>query len=405
MDISRDVHTELLLTHGDIQTSPQHAFTLNKRGLTSFVRSHEAAATAAGYQVLLTGYAYFVYSKEQETTTSLDLEKLLVTLRSMPRPLSAKVLKGSISTYSQENDSYRVDYRIANGQVLVYNIQPVDGLQKQRDRMEKVALYRIQRSLQGSWQVRGKVDKVSTPYAAVNGQSSNLTKAAWLMGQHLEYEFKTLQEYTLFHNPHVGFIGDCWESFRDKMGVTTPVTKAFAKSLMDAQQQGNSTRWVAHSQGAIIFAEGVRYLLNGSSSWALNNLYLNGARNPRKGTLLDTHGVAFHGNANNNIRSKALLARAGVEVISIRSNDYDIVSNVLGANTLNPWKVAGSFIYVNHVLFGSVMQSPHTLAQRQMDWKQNMDSGIGKGRNALQKAFNKIDESLIKRKGTPNYLP
>src|SRR5690606_7095462 len=142
-----------------------------------------------------------------------------------------QVLKGSVSTYKLENGAYRIDYRIANGEVLVYNIQLVDRVQSQRDRLEKPALYHVKRNNQGVWQVSNKVNNVSTSHAAVNGQSNNLTKATWLMGAHLEYEFKSLQEYTLFHNPSVGGIGDTWESLRDKLGFTTGVTRQFAKVL------------------------------------------------------------------------------------------------------------------------------------------------------------------------------
>lgn len=405
MDISRDTHTELLLMHGDVQASPQHAAMLNEGPSAKFISDVDRGAANAGYAVVLTGYAHFVLLQEQRTGTSAYLDKLLVGLRSVPRPLSAKVLKGSVSTFSNENDFYRIDYRVANGQVMVYNIQPVDRLQKQRDRMEQVALYRVKRNGQGVWQAGVKVTSVTTAYAAVNGQSNNLTKATWLMGAHLEYEFKNLQEYTLFHNPSEGGGWDAWESFRDKMGLTTPTTRTFAKVLADTQGKGNSTQWVAHSQGGIIFAEGVRYLLNGSSSWALNRLFLNGIRNPDKATLLDKHRVAFHGNANNNLRSKPLFKRAGVEVISIRTNDFDLVPNIAGMNTLNPWKVLGSIVYSSHVFAGSVAQSPHTLAQSQESWNEHMKNGPGKGRNGLQKTFNKLDAQFNKAKSTPNYLP
>src|SRR5690606_41259880 len=83
--------------------------------------------------------------------------------------------------------------------------------------------------------------------------------------------------------------GDTWESLRDKLGFTTGVTRQFAKVLMDTQAQDNPTQWVVHSQGGVIFAEAVRYLLNGSSSWMLNKLRLNGLRNPDKGKMLNRH--------------------------------------------------------------------------------------------------------------------
>ncbi len=404
MDTARDVHTELLLKYGNVQTSPKQAALLNLEVPSKFVSETDNGLATAGYNVILTGYAEQIRLQEARTGGNYAmLDSLLKGLRAQPRSPVARILKGSVSTFSIENDAFRADYRIANGDVLVYNIQPVDRLQRQRDRMEQAALYRVKRSSQGDWKIAAKVKKVSTAHAAVNGQSNNLTKATWLMGAHLEYEFNNIQEYTLFHNPSVGGVGDTWESLRDKMGFTTPVTRAFAKVLEDTQDDGNTTQWVAHSQGGVIFAEGVRYLLNGNSSWALNKLSFNGARSRDKGTLLDKHSVVFHGNANNNLRTKPLLNRAGITVLAIRHNDYDIVPNLIGMNTMNPRKIIGSVVYSNHVLAGSLFQSPHTLAQSQKDWRRHMDAGPGKGRNGLQKTFHKVDRLLSRAK--PNYLP
>lgn len=407
MDTSINQFTQLVFRHGAIQTSPEHVAMLNIQGVVPFVDTElESGANTNGYQVLLTGYADFILQKERTSPQVRDLRNLLKSLRAMPRPNQARVLKGSISTFKLENSYFRADYRIANGQVIVYNIQPVDKLQKQRDRQEQVALYKIKRNEQGIWQVSGRVESVTTRYAAVNGQSNNLAKASWLMGSHLEYEFKNLHEYTLFHNPSVGGVGDTWESFRDKMGITTRVTKKFAQVLAATQATGNETGWIAHSQGGAIFAEGVRYLLNGQSSYALHKFRLNGIRNPEKGELLNKQSVAFHANANNNLRSKPLFARAGIKVLAIRANDYDMVPNIIGMNTLNPRKLIGSLVYSNHVFNGSVAQSPHTLMQDQKTWSENMENGPGKGRGIIQKALHKTGQAVSKTiKPRSNYLP
>jgi hypothetical protein len=406
MDTSTNQFTQLLFRHGAIQTSPEHVAMLNAQGVVPFRGRFETNPSNSGYQILLNGYANFVLAKEELRESYGDLDKLLIRLRAIPRSPNAHILKGSVSTFKQSNNSYRVDYKIANGQVIVYNIQPIDRVQKQRDKQEQVALYKVKRNEQGIWLVSGKVKSVTTRYAAVNGQSNNLTKASWLMGSHLEYEFKNIQEYTLFHNPSVGGVGDTWESFCDKMGFTTGVTKKFAQILAETQAAGNETGWVAHSQGGAIFAEGVRYLLNGQSSWAFNKFQLNGIRNPDKGELLDKQSVAFHANANNNLRSKPLFARAGIKVLAIRANDYDIVPNLIGLNTLNPRKWMGSLIYSNHVFNGSAVQSPHTLMQDQKAWSENMDNGPGKGRGTIQKVFHKTEKVMTKLlKPRPNYLP
>lgn len=398
MDTSIDHHSQLLFRYGSIQTSPEHVHILNAQKAILFKASYEQRP-AAGYQALLTGYANFVLQKERGTDSFRFLEGLLVRLRSTPKSLDSKLLKGSVSTFQTSNNYYRADYRVANGQVVVFNIQLLDKLQKARDALEKVGLYTVKRNAQGIWQVAGSTEVVATRYAAVNGQSNNLAKASWLMGSHLEYEFKNLSEYTLFHNPSIGGIGDTWESLRDKLGITTPVTKKFAEVLEATQKAGNETSWVAHSQGGAIFAEGVRYLLNSHSSYALNKLRFNGIRHPERGELLNKQSVAFHANANNNFRSKPLFERAGVRVLAIRANDYDMVPNIIGMNTLSPRKLVGSLIYSNHVFNGSVMQSPHTLMQDQATWDQNMETGPGKGRGPIQRGFNKVDKAI------PNYLP
>ena len=401
MDTSIDQYTRLLLTHGNVQTSPQQAAKLNSQGGAVFQGLFFTSGIKAGYEIILTGYAEYIRALEEKINRDdyLSLDKLLTSLKSVPRAHDANIVKGSVSTFQLKNNIYRVDYQIANGQVSVFNIQVIDKDQRLRDKQEKIALYHVKRNTEGMWQVSAKVDKITTRYAAVNGQSNNLTKATWLMGSHLEFEFKNLNEYTLFHNPSIGGMGDTWESFRDKMGITTPVTKAFAKILTDTQVAGNETSWVAHSQGGAIFAEGVRYALNGNSSWSLNKLRMNGVRHPEKGEALNKHSIAFHANANNNLRTKPLLKRAGIKVIAIRANDYDMVPNLIGLNTLNPRKLIGSMLYANHVFNGSVEQSPHTLMQSQSDWDNNMTNGNGKGRGPVQKTFDK----LVKPK--PNYLP
>jgi len=141
----------------------------------------------------------------------------------------------------------------------------------------------------------------------------------------------------------------------------------------------------------VIFAESVRYFLNGNSSWAILGGF-NGIFKDKEDISLNNHKVAFHGNANNNFRSKFLFDRAGIDVIATRANDYDIVNNFLGLNTLNPIKQIGGFVYLGHTWSGSVAQSPHTLMQSQKDWEKNMNNGPGRGRNALQNGFETVND-------------
>jgi hypothetical protein len=422
VDTSQNSLTNLMLKHGDTQVSPKHAAQLNQQEMTPFEDVLDKPGETAGYQVLLNGYANFIRNQERKTGQFFFLESLLKSLRAVPRPINAFVQKGSVSTYQLNNDFYRINYRIANGQVHVFNIQPVDKLQLQRDRLERAGLYRVKKSARGVWAVKGKVANITTQHAAVNGMLNNLAKASWLMGSHLEVAYgKGLQEYTLFHNPSSGAGGDLWESLRDKCGVTTAVTKQFAGVLVQTQQAGNKTNWVAHSQGGVIFAEGVRYALKhglkvnqglvaskntlaepapsatpknvpnkvGEQHKKKTELVKKPSQEVEKNEFLNKHNVTFHGNANNNWRSNFLFERAGIKVLAIRVHDYDIVGNVVGCNTANVRKIIGSFVYMSHVLSGTVGQSTHTTAQFHKDWGKSMAKGPGSGRSMVQTGFEK----------------
>jgi hypothetical protein len=390
MDTNRNEINYLTMHFGGLQVSPKQMANLNHRPATPFVDRMDASTSVGGYQVILTGYAEHIYRIERQLPTFDNLEKLLRGFRSNPRPLDALVKKGSVSTYQSGNDFYVVQYRIANGQVVVFNIQPRDKLQIQRDKLEKPGLYHVKKTNKGIWTISGRAEKVSTSHAAVNGMLNNLTKATWLMGSHVEHAYgKNISQYTLFHNPSGGFNTDIWECVRDKMGFSTHVAKQFSQVLTQAQSAGNKTKWVAHSQGGLIFTEAVRYALNGNSSFAFNQLKLNGARHENKGNVLDNHKVSFHGNANNMWRSRPLMQRAGIGIVAVRIHDYDLVGNVVGINTSNVRKIVGSAVYFSHIKDGSIPQSPHTTMQSQKDWDKQMRSGPGVGRSNAQLAFEK----------------
>ncbi|GAB3099584.1 hypothetical protein G8770_03425 [Aestuariicella hydrocarbonica] len=407
MDAHLQTITHLVLAHGDPQVSPQEVLFLNQRPMIVFSHNLDPSSEVSGYKVLLSGYAQHVSDNERGRRESGDLNDALLMLRATPYAINGKKLKGSVSTYSVlVKNTFRIDYQVHSGQVVVFNIQPVPHLQRLRDAAEQPGLYLVARNSYGSWRVMGKTDTVMTTHAAVNGQANNLTKAQWLMGSHLSVEFGDgVQEFSLFHNPTVGGYGDTWESVQDKLGFTTLVTRQFAAVLKSTQDGGKETYWVVHSQGGLIFVEGVRYLLNNHSRSALRHRTFNGIKNEQKG-LLDKQRVAFHGNANNNWRSRRLLDRAGVELIAIRAHDYDFVTNILGANTANPRKLLGSVLYTNHVTRGSIVQSPHTLVQSQQQWEQNMITGPGKGRNLMQQGFHRSGKVVTQTvKVIKNYLP
>ncbi len=146
--------------------------------------------------------------------------------------------------------------------------------------------------------------------------------------------------------------------------------------------------------------------LNGGSTTAFNRLRLNGIRHPDKGSLLNKHSVTLHGSGNNTHRSRRLFDRAGVKLVAVRAHDYDMVHQILGLNTINPRKLVGSLIYANHVMSGSVAQSPHTIFQSHKEWSANMESGPGKGRGRIQSAFHRLENRANRAiKTINNYLP
>src|SRR5690625_2770450 len=144
MDTSIKQYTRLVFDHGNLQASPKHIALLNQQPATLFTGRAPTGTTPAGYQVVMTGYANFVYTKERlgrELADLVDLRlgreladlvDLLNSLRASPRPVNALALKRSFDTYRVENDSFRADYRVYSGQVVIYNIQPVDKLQDRK---------------------------------------------------------------------------------------------------------------------------------------------------------------------------------------------------------------------------------------------------------------------------------
>ncbi len=359
----------------------------------------------SGYEVYLAGYADSVVQGIESYADKMAINRALTSLVSNPRPINEGFQKtgavdvrafktGEIST-----NRYKIEYRILSGQVLVYNIEMLDKFQEAMNRAEKAGLYHIRKSKEGFWKIDSKpntVPAVETKYAAVNGMLNNRLKAAWLMGRHLEAQYgrgENITEYTLFHNPSGGFLADGWESVRDKFGFTTDVAKKLSHVLQDVQQRGKPVNWVVHSQGALIFMEAVRYHLNGNSSWAIFGGF-NGAFGKNEGKSLDMHTVAFHGSANNKLRSSVLLERANIQVQGYLAHPYDFVHQIIGLNTLSPKKLVGSAVYADHVIFGSTEQSPHTLPFKGMaNWNRQMEQGPGKGRNALQRTFEEVASS------------
>ena len=192
----------------------------------------------------------------------------------------------------------------------------------------------------GQWGAVGKSEKVYTNVAGVNGILNETNYAPGLMGSHVERKFETSSLYTLYYNPTKGILSDGWETFMDKLGFTTPVTKQFSQVLSDVQAGDRSVSWVAHSQGGPIFAEAVNF--NGGN--------------------LSKNSVAFDSGANNKWVTNYYLQKAGInsgkETI-YNNSPFDFVPNVIGLNG-NILEMLGSTVAIPLLFMGPAV-SPHTL--------------------------------------------
>src|SRR5690625_5902213 len=90
MDTSIKLHTRLVFDHCNLQTSPEQVVLLNQKAPTLFSGRASNGKTPAGYQVILTGYANFIYESERRRQTSARLVDLLDSLRSTPRNVNAR---------------------------------------------------------------------------------------------------------------------------------------------------------------------------------------------------------------------------------------------------------------------------------------------------------------------------
>ncbi|XQW85762.1 hypothetical protein ACOYR1_03220 [Thalassotalea piscium] len=200
--------------------------------------------------------------------------------------------------------------------------------------------------LKGAWNRNpNPTTKVSTSHAAVNGMLNELDKAAWLMGTHLDtaYQSDSIKAYTLFHNPTDNPGLDLVECAFDKsQGQTSHNAQHLAAVLAQNNQKGKKVKWVAHSQGAIIFCS------------ALEHYRI------KYGKLLTTQQLAIHGSGANLDRLKRVAHNTGMTINSIRNNPYDLVPNIAGTNDLSGSSLARSIKFGKYLVADPGI-SPHTL--------------------------------------------
>jgi hypothetical protein len=200
--------------------------------------------------------------------------------------------------------------------------------------------------LKSAWGDPEPTTHVNTLHAAVNGMNNDLLKASWLMGTHLDaaYQGDGIKAYTLFHNPTDKNFLDLAESAFDKRaGQKSHNAQHLAAVLAQNQQQGKKVKWVAHSQGALIFCAALEHYC----------LHYSGR--------LTTQQLAIHGSGANLDRLKRTAEKAGMTVNAIRNNPFDLVPNIAGGNDLSSSSLARSFKFSGLVKGDDVGASPHTL--------------------------------------------
>jgi len=349
-----------------------------------------------GYQIYIHKVALeSLYGISDKYTADL-LERRIYSLTSNPRAVSDDThkRKNSVDHLKQLVGDYQISYRIISGEVTIYSIDTVKSAFLERAKQEKPGLYHVKLDPKRGWSKEGSclVNKITTKYAAVNGMLNDHEKAVWLMAKHIEYQYgEGINEFTLYHNPSVGALGDLWECTKDKVGQSTGLAVQLSEHLRQSQSDDKDVHWVAHSQGGIIFSEAVRYHLNGNSRWAItggfNGVFSKGRRNS-----LDKHVIAFHGSGANHLRSSTLCKRAGMTVLPPQSNRFDGVNKIAGFNAFTEPSLVnllGSAIFFGRVAGGSANTSPHTTPEAMEFgvWKREVTKGAGKPLSKLQRGF------------------
>ncbi len=276
---------------------------------------------AAGYKLYIKPDCLkFLEYGVQDDYAGITLVKKIISLRSIPKPVEGG---------SQHRQNHQLHRLAIKGFMLIYKIDSgcicindITYNPAAKDSHQLPGLHVVEK-IGARWVISDSyVTDVKTSFAAVNGQSNNRTTASQdVMPSHVLSAYGTeIKKFTLFHNPTEGAAWDTWESIRDKHGITDSMTKSFAKVLERAQTNGQEVKWVAHSQGGAIFAEGVRY------------------SNKTTGKSLDKHTVSFQGMANNRLRTHFILKKAGIKLHNQKNgynaNPVDAVPQVIGLNAL-----------------------------------------------------------------------
>jgi RHS repeat-associated protein len=170
----------------------------------------------------------------------------------------------------------------------------------------------------------------------VNGMANNEKNAAELGLFHTGKS-----EFYMIHNPSNGGLSDFGECSLQKLNLRTKV----ADSTRDILRQFDlkAANVTAHSQGTMI--------LNS----ALSDLR-------KEGKDMRGMNITYHGAAANVMLSKRLARQIGANINVFKGHALDPVHNLVGMNTLNPLRMAGSLIASPLIFQGDRDLSPHSRA-------------------------------------------
>ncbi|MET1257520.1 hypothetical protein [Aliikangiella maris] len=234
---------------------------------------------------------------------------------------------------------------------------------KNPSRFERTALYKVSRmdkskrinsnmsyeeiqTLNKSWDITNvlPLSSLNTPFAAINGMQNDLTKAAWLMGVHLDWAYQNYQfdSYCLVHNPTEDFLHDLWECGWDK-NFTSLNANHLSAIMVQAAKRGKSIKWVAHSQGGIILLSALKVI------------------SERTNTRLTNQQVALHSIGTKAMETQRWANKVGLKIIGHNANPFDIVPNLAGGNDFSIKSLDRSIRFLPSVIWSNNAVSPHTL--------------------------------------------
>lgn len=301
--------------------------------------------------------------------------------------------------YSIRSGDFTQTYAIYDQKIVVTEIAHTEQRLRQMDGSEKNGLYHVTQEVNtGLWRIENKVHRISTLYAAVNGQSNNLNKAVWLMGEHLRFRYgkDKVREFTLFHNKTYGGGLDTLQSIVNKFAITTRTARQLCAIMQDCQARSHKVRWLGHSQGAIMLHEAVNWHISTDGRSGIGGLAKAAVRRVKpllktaalvhgvnlendptgkkvmehhsaKASLLDVHTVALHGAATKQAQVRKSFSEAGINYIADVSHPLDMVNSLTGGNFSGLRDLRGSLMMMGHVFNGTTSQSTHTLPYKDFE--------------------------------------